>query len=104
MLTALYVHLNTRIFLTRDAHARLDRANAYKEEGNYLFKQKKYKEAKTAYSEAIKQKCEDPATNAILYCNRATMEYHVGELSVGVACTRRSFASVLSVLCAIVLC
>lgn len=56
----------------------LNRANAYKEEGNYLFKQKKYKEAKTAYSEAIKQKCEDPATNAILYCNRATMEYHVG--------------------------
>lgn len=87
MLTALYVHLNTRIFLTRDAHARLDRANAYKEEGNYLFKQKKYKEAKTAYSEAIKQKCEDPATNAILYCNRATMEYHLGELSVGVACS-----------------
>ena len=57
-----------------------DRANAYKEEGNYLFKQKKYKEATAAYSEAIRQKCEDPATNAILYCNRAAVEYHLGEL------------------------
>eukprot|EP00731_Ephydatia_muelleri_P019025 Em0011g1065a len=55
-----------------------NRANAYKEEGNYLFKQKKYKEATAAYSEAIRQKCEDPATNAILYCNRAAMEYHLG--------------------------
>lgn len=56
----------------------LERAKAYKEDGNELFRVKKYREAVVAYSEAIKQNCRDSELNAVLYSNRAASHYHLG--------------------------
>ena len=57
----------------------IGRALAYKEDGNELFKQKKYKNAVKVYSEGLKQQCSDQLLNAVLYCNRAAANYHLGE-------------------------
>ena len=54
------------------------RAEAYKEDGNYEYKRKNFKEAITAYTEGIKIKCDDAGLNAILYTNRATAQFCLG--------------------------
>lgn len=54
------------------------RAEAYKEDGNYEYNRKKFKEAIAAYTEAIKVKCDDAHLNAILYTNRATAQICLG--------------------------
>ena len=54
------------------------RAEAYKEDGNYEYKRKNFKEAIVAYTEGIKIKCDDAGLNAILYTNRATAQFCLG--------------------------
>ncbi|XP_031556308.1 tetratricopeptide repeat protein 4-like [Actinia tenebrosa] len=54
------------------------RATAYKEEGNYEYKQKNFRKAILAYTEGIKAKCEDDNLNAVLYTNRATVNFTIG--------------------------
>ena len=54
------------------------KAEAYKEDGNYEYNRKKFKEAIAAYTEAIKVKCDDAHLNAILYTNRATAQICLG--------------------------
>lgn len=54
------------------------RAEAYKEDGNYEYKRKKFKEAIAAYTEGIKIKCNDAGLDAILYTNRATAHFCLG--------------------------
>ena len=56
----------------------LGRAKVCKEEGNDLFKKKKYREAVAEYTEGIKQKSSDVTMNAVLYCNRATAQFYLG--------------------------
>ncbi|CAF3724603.1 unnamed protein product [Rotaria sp. Silwood1] len=56
----------------------LDKANKYKEEGNKYYEYKKYRNAIIAYTEGIKQRCSDPTINAILFCNRATANFYLG--------------------------
>lgn len=56
----------------------LARAEAYKEDGNYEYKRKNFKEAVAAYTEGIKIKCDDTSLNAILYTNRATAQFCLG--------------------------
>ena len=56
------------------------RALAHKEEGNEHFKAKKYQLAVAEYSAGIKEKCSDVNLNAILYCNRAAAQFHLGKL------------------------
>ena len=55
-----------------------DRAIAFKEDGNELFRTKHYSEAVVAYSEGIKQDPPDTDLSAILYSNRAAANYHLG--------------------------
>ncbi|KAL4236928.1 Tetratricopeptide repeat protein 4 [Mactra antiquata] len=55
----------------------IGRAEAYKEDGNYEFKKKKYKIAIDNYTEGIKCNCPDKLLNAILYTNRAAAQYHM---------------------------
>ena len=55
------------------------RAVAYKEDGNELFKLKRYREAVQVYSEAIQQHSTDDHLNAVLYSNRAAAQYHLGK-------------------------
>ncbi|XP_065904201.1 tetratricopeptide repeat protein 4-like isoform X2 [Dysidea avara] len=54
------------------------RAKVHKEEGNDLFKKKKYREAVVEYTEGIKQKSSDVTMNTVLYCNRATAQFYLG--------------------------
>ena len=56
----------------------LGRAKVHKEEGNDLFKKKKYREAVVEYTEGIKQKSSDVTMNTVLYCNRATAQFYLG--------------------------
>lgn len=53
-------------------------ATAYKDDGNYEFKKKKYGIAIENYTEGIKIRCPDKLLNAILYTNRAAAQYHKG--------------------------
>ena len=46
-------------------------AMSYKEDGNYNFKNKKYKWAIGSYSKGIKQNCHDNELNSILLSNCA---------------------------------
>ena len=55
------------------------RALAHKEEGNEHFKKKKYKLAVEEYSAGIKERCSDVNLNAMLYCNRAAAQFHLGK-------------------------
>ena len=43
---------------------------------------KKYHEAVEEYSEGIKQKSSDVNMNAVLYCNRATAQFYLGNYTV----------------------
>ena len=55
------------------------RAMAHKEEGNQHFKTKKYKLAVEEYTAGIKEKGTDVSLNAVLYCNRAAAQFHLGK-------------------------
>ena len=57
------------------------RALAHKEDGNEHFRKKRYRQAVETYSAAINQGCKDRELRAILFCNRATSQYHLGELT-----------------------
>ncbi|CAH3172379.1 unnamed protein product [Porites evermanni] len=54
------------------------KAEAYKEDGNYAYKNKKFHDAIVAYTEGIKAKCNNVELNAILYTNRATAQWCLG--------------------------
>ena len=56
------------------------RAMAHKEEGNQHFKTKKYKLAVEDYTAGIKEKGTDVSLNAVLYCNRAAAQFHLGKV------------------------
>ena len=53
---------------------------AHKDDGNEQFKKKRYKAAITAYTAGLKEKAEDSELTAILFCNRAAANYHLGQL------------------------
>ncbi|KAK9500762.1 hypothetical protein O3M35_001961 [Rhynocoris fuscipes] len=55
-----------------------DLAKAYKDDGNYHFKLKKYRMAILCYTEGIKQRSYDVELNANLYNNRAAAHYFIG--------------------------
>ncbi|XP_043941433.1 tetratricopeptide repeat protein 4 [Protopterus annectens] len=55
-----------------------DQAKTYKDDGNYYFKEKKYKQAVASYTEGLKKKCSNQEVNAILYTNRAAAQFHLG--------------------------
>lgn len=52
-----------------------DLAKAYKDDGNFNFKCKKYRRAIIAYTEGLKKKCTDNEINAQLYNNRAASNF-----------------------------
>merc|ERR1712227_92216 len=54
-----------------------DKADAYKDDGNNNFKNKKYRWAVDSYTEGIKAKSANKELNAILYCNRAAAQFHI---------------------------
>ncbi|XP_032243145.1 tetratricopeptide repeat protein 4 isoform X2 [Nematostella vectensis] len=56
----------------------VENALSYKEEGNYEYKRKNFKKAIDAYTEGIKLRCQDGHVNAILYTNRATVNFSLG--------------------------
>eukprot|EP00112_Aurelia_sp_Birch-Aquarium-sp1_P022659 Seg6473.2 transcript_id=Seg6473.2/GoldUCD/mRNA.D3Y31 product="Tetratricopeptide repeat protein 4" protein_id=Seg6473.2/GoldUCD/D3Y31 len=53
-------------------------ALAHKEDGNHLFKHKRYDKAILAYTEGLKQKFEDQDLRVILHTNRAAANFHLG--------------------------
>lgn len=53
-------------------------AVSHKEDGNYHFQKKDYKKAIAAYTEGLKQKYEDITLTAVLYTNRATSNFYLG--------------------------
>ena len=55
------------------------KAVAYKEDGNEEFKKGRYKEAIAAYTAAMKEKFDDTELAAVLLCNRAAAQYHLGK-------------------------
>ena len=57
-----------------------ERALAFKEEGNALFRRGEYRAAVKAYSEGLGAKAQDTMMNAVLYTNRANAQHHLGEL------------------------
>ena len=59
------------------------KAEAFKEEGNYEYKKKQFKKAILAYTEGIKARSSDKNLNAILYTNRATVNFTIGKQSGG---------------------
>lgn len=54
------------------------RALTFKEDGNEHFKLKKYREAVQEYTAGIKERAKDVELNAVLYTNRATAQFHLG--------------------------
>lgn len=61
-----------------EQNTKAELAENYKEDGNYNFKQKKYRWAIDAYTEGIKQNCDDNELNSILYANRAAAHFYLG--------------------------
>ncbi|CAF3880240.1 unnamed protein product [Rotaria magnacalcarata] len=61
-----------------DEDTPLDKAKKFKDEGNKYYGYKKYRNAILAYTEGIKQRCSDPTINAVLFCNRATANFYLG--------------------------
>ncbi|NWW46296.1 TTC4 protein, partial [Pedionomus torquatus] len=47
-------------------------------EGNEYLKEKNYKKAVVAYTEALKKKCEDAELNAVLHTNRGAAQFYLG--------------------------
>lgn len=62
------------------SHDHPDRALAFKEEGNALFRRREYRAAVKAYSEGLAAKAQDSVMNAVLYTNRANAQHNLGEL------------------------
>ncbi|KAK2555055.1 Tetratricopeptide repeat protein 4 [Acropora cervicornis] len=56
----------------------IGKTEAYKEDGNYEYKKKQFHKAIAAYTEGIKVKCDNVELNAILYTNRATAHFSLG--------------------------
>lgn len=56
----------------------LDLAIAYKDDGNFNFKLKKYRFAIANYTEGLKQKCGKAEVDAALYLNRAAAHFYLG--------------------------
>lgn len=52
-----------------------DLAKAYKDDGNFHYKCKKYRHAIIAYTEGLRKKCNDNDINAQLYNNRAASNF-----------------------------
>ena len=61
--------------------ARTAKAQLYKEEGNAEYRKKEFRNAASFYTEGIDVKCKDDQLNAILYTNRATSYFYLGELT-----------------------
>ena len=57
----------------------LGRATVLKEDGNEMFKRKKYRDAIDLYTEALAKKPSDTQLTAVLYCNRAAAHYYIGK-------------------------
>ena len=57
----------------------LGRATVLKEDGNEMFKRKKYRDAIDLYTEALAEKPSDTQLTAVLYCNRAAAHYYIGK-------------------------
>ncbi|NXS95030.1 TTC4 protein, partial [Jacana jacana] len=47
-------------------------------EGNEYFREKDYRKAVVAYTEALKKKCEDTELNAVLHTNRGAAQFYLG--------------------------
>lgn len=58
--------------------APLGRATVLKDEGNEMFKIKRYREAINLYSQALNETHTDQQLIAVLYCNRSAGHYHIG--------------------------
>ena len=69
-----HLNLNCALFLTAIAQV-------YKEEGNAEYRKKEFRNAASFYTEGIDVKCKDDQLNAILYTNRATSYFCLGELT-----------------------
>ena len=67
-----------------DIHGYLGQAKACKEDGNHYFKEKQYKKAISSYSAGVKVEFDDDELKAVMYTNRATCHYNMGEWSVEV--------------------
>ena len=67
-------------FPSPSSHDHPDRALAFKEEGNALFRRHEYRAAVKAYSEGLAAKAQDSEMNAVLYTNRANAQHNLGEL------------------------
>lgn len=61
-----------------DENTTEDLALAYKNDGNFNFKLKKYRFAIANYTEGLKQKCGNVELEANLYLNRAACQFHLG--------------------------
>ena len=70
------------VLLFFSSYIHTGRALAYKEDGNELFKKKKYKDAIAAYTDGLKQGSTDPQIMAVLYCNRAASHYFIGQINL----------------------
>ncbi|KAK9829321.1 hypothetical protein WJX72_005188 [[Myrmecia] bisecta] len=63
---------------SRRAEAR-QQAERLKQVGNTAFQQQRYQPAADAYTAALELKLDDPAVNAVLYCNRAASLHALGK-------------------------
>ena len=73
-----------------------DLALAYKDDGNFNFKLKKYRFAITNYTEGLKQKCGNVAIDASLYLNRAACQFHLGNYRLNIyAIFKNSFITII---------
>ena len=57
----------------------LEKAEVYKNKGNYEYSKKNLSNAIHFYTEGIKVNCKDDELNAKLYSNRAIAHLHLGE-------------------------
>lgn len=80
MLLVQKVFLSTSVFLLNILVIVLDKALAYKEEGNLHFKNKQYKKAVISYTEGLRQKVEatEKELCSVLHNNRASAHFHMG--------------------------
>lgn len=58
-----------------DENTKEDLAENYKVDGNFYMKHKKFRTAIIAYTEGLKQKCDNNSINATLYNNRSAAHY-----------------------------
>ncbi|XP_077861639.1 tetratricopeptide repeat protein 4-like [Saccoglossus kowalevskii] len=55
----------------------VEKAQSYKEEGNQYFKERDYRKAVFAYTEALKENFDDDLLKVILLTNRAAAQFHI---------------------------